>query len=714
MPGQLNQHEEALTPLCHIVAATGMLGYGVKEGESRAVLERLVPTGVPTAIIIDAGSTDSGPSKLALGSTTAPRKAYLRDMTQLLRLVHEFRVPLIFSSAGGDGSDEHVRLMLEIIEEISNEPENADYKFKTVAIFAGVDKTLVLDRLQRGKITGCGSAVPPLVASEVEGSPRVVAQLGPEPFTDAMRAHPDFDIIVGGRAYDPAPHIGYAAWLAGLAGEDDDGDLGSARAQTNYGAFTHVGKILECGGVCAEPKSHGAHATIYRGGVFDVTPTDPDARCTPLTVGAHTLYEKSRPDILYGPGGALDIRSSTFEQLEDGRTVRVRGSLFRFSTAEGLPYQFKLEAARVVGYRSMYMGSFHDPILIKQLDTLLDRVKKYVALQHKKADGTWEFDYHLYGKGTNEVFLVGEALASTQELATSVANIARIACIHGNYPGQRATSGNFAFGIGGKMEIECGPCAEFSVYHLMDLEPGEERFPVEEAEAAAAANGVNGHHTNGHTTNGTNGDAKSHPRLRIKHSVSLIGRGSKPAAAAAAVGDSETPAPAPTAAAAQASIAGTKRSEEEAEDARLRAAPAPSESESSSNSSSSEEAEKLPSILGDLARVRSKNAGPFEITYDAMFSSAAAYHLVKRSGLLTPKAVAAAVGLSDERDIVWEGFFDPALAYKVTAPRLRDGRRVASGSFMESDVHASQKYIGFLNMKLPEDLVASLVKSAKW
>lgn len=266
------------------------------------------------------------------------------------------------------------------------------------------------------------------------------------------------------------------------------------------------------------------------------------------------------------------------------------------------------------------------------------------------------------------------------------------------------------------MEIECGPCAEFSVYHLMDLEPGEERFPVEEAEAAAAAaaNGVNGHHTNGHTTNGTNGDAKSHPRLRIKHSVSLIGRGSKPAAAAAAVGDSETPAPAPTAAAAQASIADTKRSEEEAEDARLRAAPAPSESESSSNSSSSEEAEKLPSILGDLARVRSKNAGPFEITYDAMFSSAAAYHLVKRSGLLTPKAVAAAVGLSDERDIVWEGFFDPALAYKVTAPRLRHGRRVASGSFMENDVHASQKYIGFLNMKLPEDLVASLVKSAKW
>ena len=116
--------EEILTPLCHIVTPTGMLGYGVKEEESSRTLERLVATGVPTAIIIDAGSTDSGPSKLALGTTTAPRKAYMRDLTQLLHLVHRFRTPLIFSSAGGDGTDDHVRLMLEIIEEICDEEEN--------------------------------------------------------------------------------------------------------------------------------------------------------------------------------------------------------------------------------------------------------------------------------------------------------------------------------------------------------------------------------------------------------------------------------------------------------------------------------------------------------------------------------------------------------------------------------------------------------------
>ncbi len=68
----------------------------------------------------------------------------------------------------------------------------------------------------------------------------------------------------------------------------------------------------------------------------------------------------------------------------------------------------------------------------------MQRVKEYVALQHKDAEGTWDIDFHMYGRGTDEVFVVGEALASTQELATSVANIARIACIVSQLPGQQS------------------------------------------------------------------------------------------------------------------------------------------------------------------------------------------------------------------------------------------------------------------------------------
>ena len=99
---------------------------------------------------------------------------------------------------------------------------------------------------------------------------------------------------------------------------------------------------------------------MYRDGTFDLIPMDPESRCTPLSVAAHTLYEKSRPDLLYGPGGHLDLTGSQYEQLEDDRSTRVRGGTFTFSTDTGRPYQVKLEAAKSIGYRSIYMGSISD------------------------------------------------------------------------------------------------------------------------------------------------------------------------------------------------------------------------------------------------------------------------------------------------------------------------------------------------------------------
>lgn len=70
---------------------------------------------------------------------------------------------------------------------------------------------------------------------------------------------------------------------------------------------------------------------------------------------------------------------------------------------------------------------------------MLERTKGYVRQQHKKAEGTWDLDFHIYGRGTNEIFLVAEALGSTQELATSVANVTRIACIVSTYYSEWST-----------------------------------------------------------------------------------------------------------------------------------------------------------------------------------------------------------------------------------------------------------------------------------
>ena len=326
----------------------------------------------------------------------------------------------------------------------------SEYCFKTISIFSGIDKPIVTTRLNDGRITGCGPCVPPLTESNIETSARIVAQAGPEPFLDAMEANPDFNVIVGGRAYDPAPYSAFATYHLrkkyGPAAAED---------MSVRGGFTHMGKIMECGGLCAKPKSHTAIATVYSDGTFDVWPGSTGSKCTPQSVAAHALYENTRPDFLRGPGGVLELADANYEQLPDGRTVRVSGSKLRTSQADGKPYQIKLEAAHIVGHRSLFMGRlrdrtfFHPPhlcvprvlmyetidILISKIDTVLASVKAYVQEQHSNAEGNFDLDFHVYGKdqqGTNgpgELFVVAEALASTQQLANSVASKARIGMI---------------------------------------------------------------------------------------------------------------------------------------------------------------------------------------------------------------------------------------------------------------------------------------------
>lgn len=111
-------------PLCHIITPIGMLGYGFDEFLTQQALEDIKNSSVPTALILDSGSTDSGPAKLALGESTCPRSSYERDLTKLLRLANRYEVPLLISSAGGDGSNAHVDEFLDIIREICEEKGN--------------------------------------------------------------------------------------------------------------------------------------------------------------------------------------------------------------------------------------------------------------------------------------------------------------------------------------------------------------------------------------------------------------------------------------------------------------------------------------------------------------------------------------------------------------------------------------------------------------
>lgn len=282
----------------------------------------------------------------------------------------------------------------------------------------------------------------------------------------------DPDIILGGRSYDPAPFAGFCMSRG-----------------VEPGVAWHMGKIMECGGICAVPKGRSMIATMRKNS-FDLTPLSPLERCTPLSVASHTLYEKTRPDRLPGPGGVLVLDTAKYKQLEDDRTVRISGAEFIPSPV----YQVKLEGVELLGYRTIFIGGIRDPILISQIDDFLEKVRQYTHGLFPALDKSEKcrLTYHIYGKNAvmgpletetsvaHELGIMGEVMAETQSLSHTIANNVRTSLLHMPYEGQLATTGNFASPLS-PHEQEAGAVFKFSLYHLIDLNPGEELslFPTE-------------------------------------------------------------------------------------------------------------------------------------------------------------------------------------------------------------------------------------------
>jgi Domain of unknown function (DUF4387) len=92
--------------------------------------------------------------------------------------------------------------------------------------------------------------------------------------------------------------------------------------------------------------------------------------------------------------------------------------------------------------------------------------------------------------------------------------------------------------------------------------------------------------------------------------------------------------------------------------------------------------------------IRSKNAGPFALTFDVMFSTVAAYERVKRSGVLTASRFAeiydVPVGEVEAFDC------DQALAFKFSIPRP-----LVQGDFGDGDMHGGQQYAPLLDIEVP-------------
>jgi len=92
--------------------------------------------------------------------------------------------------------------------------------------------------------------------------------------------------------------------------------------------------------------------------------------------------------------------------------------------------------------------------------------------------------------------------------------------------------------------------------------------------------------------------------------------------------------------------------------------------------------------------IRSKNAGPAELTLDIIFKDRNIYNKVKENNLITPEAVAALYKISPE-DIISFVAFDPALAVKITMVRP-----IVCGNVGDTDVYGAQQHAPLLDMEL--------------
>ncbi len=99
--------------------------------------------------------------------------------------------------------------------------------------------------------------------------------------------------------------------------------------------------------------------------------------------------------------------------------------------------------------------------------------------------------------------------------------------------------------------------------------------------------------------------------------------------------------------------------------------------------------------LVDIAGViRSKNAGPFELTLDVFFLDRSGWETARESGALSADAIAALYRVPKE-DVLAVHWFAPALGWKAVIRR-----QVSSGTVGDRDGYGAQQHAPLLGLTL--------------
>lgn len=119
-----------------------------------------------------------------------------------------------------------------------------------------------------------------------------------------------------------------------------------------------------------------------------------------------------------------------------------------------------------------------------------------------------------------------------------------------------------------------------------------------------------------------------------------------------------------------------------------------SASPSQAASDTANQAASDPSTLGEVASVRSKNAGPFWLTLDVFAPDAGVYDRVIASPLTDPGTIGRLYAV--DPDLVQVFRLPALLAVKISFPRP-----VVQGALNDRDMHAGQQHIPLLGLPVP-------------
>lgn len=448
-----------------VLAPTGVLGSGFLETSFEAALARK-----PHFIGCDAGSTDPGPSHLGSGEPAFPRAAVKRDFRLMLRGARRLEIPLLIGSAGTAGADDHLDWVFGIAKEIAAED---GLSFTLALIHAEQPKDYLKRRLREDRIKPLHPA-PEFDEGVIDRAERFVGMMGAEPFLKALEA--GADVVIAGRSSDTAIFAGLPmkhGFAAGLA--------------------WHAGKILECGAAAVvNRKTPDCMMAAIRDDHFIVEAPDPELRCTPQSIAAHSLYENADPFLLKECSGTLDLTRSRYEAVSD-RAVRVSGS--GFIPADR--YTVKLEGAEKVGYQSVVIGSVRDPFIIRRIDEWTARLEDRIHARVAQVFGAalrreaYHIRIRIYGKNgtmgplepvkeirSHELCLLIEGTAPTQEIASSLGGVIRHQALHLPIPEWSGLITALACPYN-PAHLDRGAVYRFNVNHVVEPDDPYEMFPME-------------------------------------------------------------------------------------------------------------------------------------------------------------------------------------------------------------------------------------------